>query len=456
MRNVELYGIGIDMRNKPELDPGFIPLHRFNEEFLKAATEPFAFAVERNDGQISVKRTFIRPGKGFEEANRYYIERLVKTELWQKGGFRIYIQGDGGLLNVRAFDREFMSGIYRREFEIVSCEKLPEPFEINKSVGRHFDGCRIGLDVGGSDYKVSAVIDGETVYSHETVWHPKTNKDPAYHFGALVSALMSGAERLPRVDAIGISTAGIVANNRLLGAQLFQMVPKEMYDLEVRDIYERAVREIGKDIPFEVANDGDVTALTGSINLGKNNILGIAMGTSVAGGFVNKEGHIANWLSEIAFMPVDASPNAARDNWTLDIGVAVQYFCQEAVIKLAAPAGISLDGYGTPAEKLSAVQKLLAEGHDGAAAVFRSIGSYLGHTTPLYGDIYGTDAILLLGRVMSGEGGNIIVKAAEGVLNDEYPGVKMELIAPDEKTRRLGQSVVAASLPELRQREEKP
>ena len=265
----------------------------------------------------------------------------------------------------------------------------------------------------------------------------------------MVAGLKDGAEKLPRVDAIGISTAGIIANNRVLGAQLFQMVPKDLFDSKVRDIYARAVSEIGEDIPFEVANDGDVTALTGSISLDKNNILGVAMGTSVAGGFVDRNGYIPNWLSEIAFMPVDASPSAAQDSWTGDVGLAVQYFCQEAVIKLAKTAGLGLAAYETPALKLEAVQNLLKEGDESAAAIFRSIGCYLGHTAPLYKDIYGTDAIMLLGRVMSGEGGSMIGEAAESVLKDEYPEMQIDLIIPDEKTRRLGQSACAASLPEI-------
>jgi hypothetical protein len=137
------------------------------------------------------------------------------------------------------------------------------------------------------------------------------------------------------------------------------------------------------------------------------------------------------------------------DVWTRDIGVGVQYFCQEAVIKLAPAAGISLDKYETPAQKLKAVQVLLDENHEGAAAVFRSIGCYLGHTTPFYYEIYKAKSFLLLGRVVSGKGGDIILETANKVLNEEYPDVKVEILLPDEKTRRMGQSVAAASLPEI-------
>ena len=450
-------GIEVELKNTPELDPGFIPLYKFNQAFLRTAAEPFSFAVERNDGQVSVKSTFVHGDAAHAEADRYYLDRLVKFELWQKGGFRVYVKGcdplyeslkraycPGGL---RAFDAEFMGNLYQESFEVVKCDALPEAFELKRSVGGHFEGCRIGVDFGGSDYKVSAVIDGEAVYSNETVWNPKANSDPDYHLGGVVSALKEAARHMPRVDAIGISSAGLIGNKRVLYAQLFQKVPRELFDLKGRDVYFRAVKEIGENIPFEVANDGDVAALAGAVSLKRNNILGLAMGTSFIGGFVDSEGCLSNWISELAFAPVDASPSAAMDDWSGDIGVGVQYFCQEAVIKLSGAAGITLDGYDTPAKKLKAAQVLLDEGHECAAAIFRSIGCYLGHTVPFYYDIYGADSILLLGRPLSGKGGDLILETAQTVLHDEYPGISVELLLPDEQTRRLGQSVAAASLP---------
>jgi len=450
--------IQIDMKNKPELDPGFIPLHKFNEAFLKTASLPFSIAIERNDKQIYVKSTFVHGDEAHADADLYYLDRLVKFQLWQKGGFRIYVKGDEKLYQklklayapggTRAFDAEFFGGIYQSEFEVIKCEKLPEPYEIKKSIGGYFDGCRIGVDFGGSDYKVASVIDGEAVYSHETVWNPKINSDPDYHFENVVSAMKEAAERLPRVDAIGVSSAGLIGNNRVLFAQLYGLVPKELFNSRVRDIYAQAVEKIGKDIPFEVVNDGDVAALAGAISLEKTNILGLALGTSFIGGFVDKSGHLSNWISELAFAPVDASPTAAMDVWSRDIGVGVQYFCQEAVIKLAPAAGISLEKYETPAQKLKAVQELLDEGHEGAAAIFRSIGCYLGHVAPYYYEIYKADCFLLLGRVVSGKGGDIILDTANKVLREEYPELSVEILLPDEKTRRMGQSVAAASLPE--------
>ena len=455
---MNLCGIDIDVKHLPELEPGFIPLQKFNETFLKTATVPFSLALERNDKQIAVISTFIHADEAHAEADMYYIDRLVKFSLFQIGGFRIYVKGDDSVFQSlkrsyspggsRAFDAEYFGMLYQNDFEIIKCDELPEPYEIRKHIGGYYDGCRIGADYGGSDYKISAIIDGETIYSNETVWNPKINGDPDYHYNGFISGLKEAKQHLPRVDAIGVSTAGIVGNKYVLAAQIYQMVPKDLFDSKVRKIWFRVIKEMGEDIPFEVLNDGDVTALAGSMSLKKNNMVGVAMGTSVAGGFVDKDGYVSNWLSELAFVPVDASPNAAMDPWSRDIGVGVHYFCQEAVIKLAPAAGIPLDDYDTPAKKLKAVQILLDEGHDNAAAIFRSIGCYLGHTAALYNALYdGASSVLLLGRVMSGRGGDIIIEVANTVLRDDYPDISVELLLPDEKFRRLGQSVVAASLP---------
>ena len=454
-----IYGIEVDIKNKPELDRKFVPILRFNEAFLKTASRAVSIAIERGEKQVSQISTYVHDSSTHAEADAYYLERLVKFELWLRGGFKIYVKGPKSSYESlkkafspegsRAFDAEFFGGLYQRDFEVVSCDELPEPFEIKKSVGGHFDGCRIGVDFGGSDYKVAAVIDGKVVYNNETVWNPKINSDPDYHFNGAVSAMKEAKDHLPHVDAIGISSAGLISGNRILAAQLFQMVPKELFDEKSRDTYIRAVKEIGDGIPFEVANDGDVAALAAAIGLQKNNVLGLAMGTSYIGGFIDKDGNLSNWISELAFAPMDASPNAAMDDWTKDIGVGVQYFCQEAVIKLSKAAGISLDGYETPAEKLKVAQNLLDESHAGATAIFRTIGCYLGHTVPFYFEKYKADSILLLGRVVSGKGGDIILETANQVLKEEYPDLVVELLLPDEKTRRMGQSVAAASLPKI-------
>ena len=453
-------GIDIAVKNAPELDPGFIPLEQFNRAFLPGAEKPLDVAVERSGGQMAVWHTRFHGTPEMTEADEYYVERIIKTMLWLYGGFRVYLTDEALAAKMREhysaggrqfFDRDYMASVFEHPFEIVACDKAPEEKGGPKAIGRHLDGCRIGFDAGGSDRKVSAVIDGNPVFSEEVVWFPKTNSDPDYHYDGIVAALRSAAEHLPRVDAVGVSSAGVYINNRTMNASLFLQVPKDQFDAKVKDIYIRAVTDTFGDVPYAVANDGDVSALAGAMSLGENNVLGIAMGTSEAAGFVDAEGCITGWLNELAFVPVDASPAAMRDEWSGDIGCGVKYFSQDAVIKLAPAAGVALSDSLSPAEKLTEVQKLMKVPGSPAEAIFRSIGVYLGHTLALYYRYYHFRHVLLLGRVMSGRGGDIILETAKAVLADEYPEVaeKISPTLPDEKSRRVGQSVAAASLPEV-------
>ena len=300
---LSVYGIHAEIGHSPVLDPDFYPMHLFNEAFLKTATKPIGIAVERAGGEMAVCRTFIHGTAELAEADRYFIRRLVKTLLWMKGGYKVYCDNeemfhylhdtafcDGG---EQDFDYHYFTNIFEKPFEVLFAETLPEAKDSPKPMGGHLEGCRIGFDAGGSDRKVSAVIDGETVYSEEVVWFPKTNPDPDYHYEGIVSALKSAAEHMPRVDAVGVSSAGVYIKDRTMSASLFLAVPKDLYDTKVKDIYIRAITDtFGKDIPFCVVNDGDVTALAGAMSLEDNNVLGIAMGTSEAGGYVDANGCI--------------------------------------------------------------------------------------------------------------------------------------------------------------------
>ena len=455
-------GVEASLKHIPELDPEFFPVLRFNQAFLRTAQKPMSVAVERDRGQVAVCNTRIHGTPEWFEADCYYMDRLVKSLLWMKGGWKVYVAGDEAigkylqqtysLTGARAFDADFMAGVYERPFEVVLCDQVPAEHDVSQAIGRHMDGCRIGFDAGGSDRKVSAVVDGETVFSEEVVWFPKVTADPQYHYDGIVSALKAAAEHMPRVDAVGVSSAGVYINDRTMVASLFLKVPKDEFDAKVKDIFIRAITDTFGDVPYAVCNDGDVSALAGAMSLEDNSVLGIAMGTSEAVGYVDQNGNITGWLNELAFMPVDVNGDAMRDEWSGDIGCGVKYFSQDAVIKLAPRAGIQLDEALSPAEKLKVVQQLMEAGDDRAAAVYRSIGVYLGHTLAYYHHLYGCRHVLLLGRVMSGKGGDIILDTCNRVLAEEYPqaAAAMKAELPDEKFRRVGQSMAAASLPELK------
>ena len=450
---MKLYGLDIPVKNAPVLDTGYVPMAAFCRAFDKSAAggKDIAVAVERNQGQMAVRHFRIHGTPEMAEADRVYVDRTVKMLLWAYGGYKVFICGDDGMARVikdayqpggsREFDADFMSRVYEKPFEVVALplDKTPAEKTLAQSVGRHLDGCRIGFDAGGSDRKVSAVVDGVPVYSEEVVWFPKTNADPDYHFEGILSAFRTAASKMPRVDAIGVSSAGIYVDNRAMVASLFLKVPRDLFDQKVKDIYIRAAKELG-DIPLEVANDGDVTALAGAMSLEENRVLGIAMGTSEAAGYVDTDGNITGWLNELAFAPVDLQDDAMVDEWSGDKGCGVKYFSQDSVIKLAPRAGIALDESLSPAEKLKVVQKEMEEGRESARDIYRSIGVYLGHALAYYAMYYSIAHVLLLGRVMSGEGGDLVIAEARRVLDEEYPEyAAMELHLPDEKIRRVGQ-----------------
>lgn len=455
---VEYLGISFAMQNAPALDEDFIPFAPWRAAYLAEARRPVRIAVERQDGQTAVFETWLRD-EPYRAADLRFLERTVKLLLWSVGGWRVRICGCDRLTRElartyaaageRAFDADFMETVFQRPFvlEAVSEADFPVPRSTARRIGGHWDGCRIGFDAGGSDRKVSAVIDGETVYSEEVVWHSKTQADPRYHYEGILSAFRAAASKMPRVDGIGVSSAGVFIGNAPMVSSLFIRVPPEKRG-PIPTIYDRAAAAIG-DVPVVVANDGDVTALAGAMSLRANGVMGLAMGTSEAAGYVNREGCILGWFNELAFAPVDLSPHAERDEWSGDIGVGCKYFSQDAVIRLAPAAGIALAETLTPAEKLSAVQTLAESGDERALAVFRDIGVYLGHTLPLYASVYDLRHLLVLGRVASGVGGECIVSRCRRVLAEEYPALSVSVTLPDEQFRRMGQSVAAASLPEV-------
>lgn len=460
---MQYLGIEYQMKHAPKLDPTFIPFGVWRAAYLKDAKQPIAIAVERDRGRVSVHKTFIHGTPEMAEADYRYVERYVKFLLWSIGGFRVSICGCSELAKKlqeayqpggeRAFDYSFVNQLYEENLEILDLplEACPAPNESAEPMGGNMDGCRIGFDAGGSDRKVSAVIDGECVYSEEVIWFPKLNEDPDYHFGHIVEAFKTAASKMPRVDAIGVSSAGDFIGNEPRVASLFIKVPRENWD-KVKTIYDRAAAEIDPNVPILVANDGDVSALAGAMGLGKGNLMGIAMGTSEAVGYVDADQNVLGWINELAFAPVDLQAGAMQDEWSTDYGVGCKYFSQDAVIKLAPAAGIEIPEELSLAEKLKFVQKLMEQDDPRAIAIFETIGAYFAYATVQYSQFYDIDYMMLMGRVMSGKGGDTILKVCNDILADEYPELakKCAVMLPDEKMRRVGQSVAAASLPKIK------
>jgi predicted NBD/HSP70 family sugar kinase len=448
------------------LDADFCPAVIANHAFLDAVKQskmatPLVIGVERLDGSFSRFETMI-----FEDShpdssqNLFYVERLVKFLLWQRGGWKVIIGGSAhvgshieevySLVGERKFDHDFMENIYSKNFTVVSCaiNEVPQENSQQQDLGRHLNGNRIGFDLGASDLKVSAVVDGEAIFSTEIEWQPVEQTDPKYHREHIQSALNLAASKMDRLDAIGGSSAGVYVNNRPRVASLYRGIPKEKFN-QIDSMFLDIRNEM--EVPLEIVNDGEVTALAGSMALEDNGILGIAMGSSEAAGYVTLAGNITDWLNELAFAPVDYNPNAPIDEWSGDRGIGALYFSQQCVFRLAPKVNIDIPDEMSNAQKLKAVQEKLEAGHAGARQIWETMGIYLGYTIAHYADFYDIRHVLILGRCTSGRGGPLILEGAQAVLKAEFPklAAQINIQLPDEKSRRVGQSIAAASLPEI-------
>ena len=458
---MRLHNIEIPVRNLPTVDPGFIPLGLYMDAFLKEASKPVSVAIERENGNISVFDTFLYGEESHAAADLTYLERIIKFLLWSRGGWRIFVCGDERAAKyikdlysetgARAFDRRTMETIYEKQFEVCSLPLADKPRDSEETVpiGGFLDGCRIGIDVGGSNRKICALCDGKIVYNVTEPWQPLDHADPDYHIAELIQSLRRAAAALPRVDAIGISTAGIYVNNRTRIASIFRNVPQQAFEEKIMDIYPRVCAALGKQIPFAIANDGDAAALAGSISRKVQNVVGISLGTSEAGGYVDGKGRITGRLNEFAFLPLDLR-RTAKDPWSGDYGCGVTYLSSEAVVRLAKESGSPFRSGGmTMRDQVREVQRLVKSGDPAATAVFDTIGCYLAHAIYTYQKFYEMEHAIVMGGISAGPGGAVLLRRCRQVLASEYPDLKADLILPEEGERADGQSFAAATLVKL-------
>jgi predicted NBD/HSP70 family sugar kinase len=448
---------------QPVLDSEFRPAALAWRAFAKKIegnSQPIRIAIEQGDGSTYVFERAI--SRDDIAVNLRFLEREVKFLLWAVGGFRIHIDGPEHLVQLlrdyiyrysaeRLFDLEVMGPtIYGRPCEIVHApgDAFPKASAVTLPLGRHTGGCRVAIDKGASDIKAYAEKDGVTTFASEFKWDPKPQADPAYHYEHIRHAIRAAADTLPRVDAIGVSSAGVYIANEPRVASLFRGVPRDKFESEIVPMYHRIRAEYGG-IPVVVANDGAVSALAGSMSLNRNRVLGLAFGSSLAAGYVDGAGNITTWLDELAFVPIDVNPLAPADEWSNDRGCGVQYLSQQAVNRLLGPAGISFPAEMGVPERLENVQALMKQGDPRAAKIYQTIGSYFGYALAHYANYYDIGTVLVMGRVTTGEGGNVILQVANEVLAAEFPDLSIDVRLPDEASRRVGQAAAAASLPQI-------
>ncbi len=425
-----------------------------------------AIAWERENGKV-YRYDLPIPKRLDPQATKtvsYVVERIAKFIVWSAGGWKLYLAGPDKVVKpvaqaytkkgARAFDYDFFSSIYGRPVEtcVVPMEKMPEMNEKPAIVKTVADGCRIGFDLGASDFKISALNKGKVVFSKEFPWDPVPQTDPEYHYQKLTAGLKEAAAALPRVDAIGGSTAGTLVGQKMGIASLFRGV--KTHSPEKFETAQNMFFRIEKDwgVPFAIYNDGDVTALAGMITMNKKGILGVAMGSSEAVGYVDMKGRMTGRISELAFAPVDFNPCAPKCEWSGDAGVGAMAFSQQAVNWLAQKYGFKFPKEMKLPERLKVVQAAMEKGDEKALKVYIQIGRFLAHAIPWYNEFYDYENMMILGRVTSGLGGEIILETAKAMLKDVYPewAEKIDIFMPDEKARRLGQSVAAAQIPVIK------
>ncbi|MDR3186018.1 MAG: ROK family protein [Christensenellaceae bacterium] len=436
----------------------YIPMYLYHKEFKDGISssegKPFFIALERGEGEIKTKKITIYKND-FNNLNLRYVERYIKTMLWCYGGYKFYLCGDDLLgekiakvyspTGERAFDYEFMTKVYQHPltFKTLSIKEMPKDCENTLKPKLDKTGRRIGFDAGGSDRKVSACVNGEVVFEKETVWNPKLQSNIEYHISGVLDSLDTAISYLNgSVDCIGVSTAGIIVDGEIRVSSLFRQVSETDVKEKGFRLYKNLAKRYGCNV--NVANDGDVTALAGGLQTGKGRVLGTAMGTSLAGGYIGEHFDIKGYLNEFAFVPVDASLDAPKDEWSGDLGVGTSYHSQDAVIRLAIEGGLDMERGNTPAEKLKIIQKLANDSDTRALKIFEKLGQYFGYTILWFNEFYDIDTVMLLGRVLSGVGGDIILAQAKSIL--ENCASKIQILLPDEMSRRLGQSYAATLL----------
>jgi len=468
------------------LDPDFSPVILGKKKYYSAASSCKDFlewALIRSDG---VGRGFIPvfpEHHKFFDASVHLAGVLIQGMLWQRSAHRLVLCGPQHICGdlQKAFSPQ---GKYR--FEVLTMPKVcghPEtPFEVfivaspkdlpldkdtPQVCGSDANGCRLAFDLGKSDIKTVAVKDNEVLATKETEWDV-TNPDPQYHWDKILEAMKDTAQALPKIDAIGGSATGTISgDNEATWCDIFPNVPPDLYKEKVVPIFTKLAKEFGN-VPLKVINDGEVTALAGMMMVKEGNLMGISMGSSEGGGYVDVDGHLMGWINELCYIQLDLNPDAPYDPWTPHSGISHMYLGQRAATRLAAKGGVEVPENLAPestemntmkhephAKCLKLIQAAMKDPktEPQARKIYETIGVYLGYAIAQYVEDYEIDNVLILGRVSSGTGGEVMLAKAKEVLDVEFPELAhIKFHQADEHFKRVGQCVAAAALPPLRGR----
>merc|ERR1711972_1240199 len=141
------------------------------------------------------------------------------------------------------------------------------------------------------------------------------------------------------------------------------------------------------------------------------------------------------------------------------------YLGQRAATRLAKKGGIDLPADMMPdhpnmnqashvphAQCLKLIQAAMKDPkkEPQARKIYETVGVYLGYSIALYCEHYPLDHLMIMGRVSSGDGGQVMLDKAKEVIKTEFPQYQhIQFHTPDEHFKRVGQCIAAAALPPL-------
>ncbi len=191
------HGLEVQMRHRPVLDPGFLPAVLWNRAYearvrATRGSVELGIALVRQDGTTfthkhahpaadrgpharstsSTSSGWSSSCCGRRAAARSSVRAAIPSRARSRGLRR---EGRCAPSTATSWAGACSASRSRSRPSAGSCR--PRARRRGRS-GRHLDGCRIGFDLGGSDRKCAAVIDGKVVFSDEVVWNPYFEKDP--------------------------------------------------------------------------------------------------------------------------------------------------------------------------------------------------------------------------------------------------------------------------------------
>lgn len=428
-------------------NPGWLSGYRLLKAYEERGKSSLAVTIQRGD---SLSYTYHSATTETEE-DFFFMKKMILTLLWIVGGDRVLLKGNhktiaSFLLSVKE-DGELtktfheMENIFRRSFLIEETDQdFKDRFQ-DVGIDGSFQGYRIGLDLGGSDRKTVASYNGNVLFQDETPWSPKTEEDSSYHYKGILDSLKKAKSHLKRVDSIGISSAGIIDGNRMEQATLFWKV-KDLDREGISSFFSDFMEKEFPDVRYRILNDGDVAAYSGAYLFHKEKILGLTFGTSLGSGYMEDMHSSLGFIIELGKVPVDYSEDA-MSHYSMGIkGSGSEYLSQKGIIRLCKKAGMEYKG-DLPTQ-LVQIQKGAENGNRKVLDAYEKLGRFIGEAIALYHRFLPFKNVIVLGRVMSGKGGDLMLKSAADLLKEER--IDIHLFSADETFKRLGQAYMAASL----------